>query len=155
MRYLATTQLDTRVSSETPTQPAVFARVFSLAALLVLCVRPSYAGQANSQFKVLINLQSNYGMPDAGVCSSSSRIGNFGEVVTVECTTGKVVTFSENTNKLPWTAMQDGSYRFLTHLSDEPVSLGTLDVYAGGGTVTSWRIVRLANRDYIELMVGW
>lgn len=143
------------VLSSSLTQPAVSVRGFTLAALLVLCVQPSYAGQANSQFKVLINLQSSIGTPNAGICSSSSRIGNFGEVVTVECTTGKVVTFSGNTNKLPWTAMQDGSYRFLTHLSEEPVSLGTLDVYAGGGTITSWRIVRLANRDYIELMVGW
>ena len=143
------------VSFETLTQPAVFAKCFTLAALLVLCVQPSYAGQASSQFQVLINLQSNSGTPNAGVCRSSSRIGNFGEVVTVECTTGKVVTFSGNTNNLPWTAMQDGSYRFLTQLSEEPVSLGTLDVYAGGGTVTSWRILRLANRDYIELMVGW
>jgi hypothetical protein len=147
--------MNTSVSLRTLTQPAAFARVFTLATLLVLCIQPSYAGQANSQFKVLINLQSNSGTPNAGVCRSSSRVGNFGEVVTVECTTGKVVTFSGNTNNLPWTGMQDGSYRFLTQLSEEPVSLGTLDVYAGGGTVTSWRIVHLANRDYIELMVGW
>ncbi|NOU01511.1 MAG: hypothetical protein HOO95_08065 [Gallionella sp.] len=137
------------------TRPAASAKVLTLAALLVLCVEPSYAGQTNSQFQVLINLQSHSGTPNAGICRSSSRIGTFGEVVTVECTTGKVVTFSGNANGLPWTAMQDGSYRFLTQLSEEPVSLGTLDVYAGGGTVTSWRIVRLANRDYIELMVGW
>ena len=145
----------TSVLSGSLPQPAVSAKAFSLAALLVLCTQPSYAGQANSQFKVLINLQSGIGVPNAGVCSSSSRIGTFGEVVTVECSTGKVVTFSGNTSKLPWTTMQDGSYRFFTHYSEKPVSLGTLDIYAGGGTVTSWRIVRLANRDYIELMVGW
>lgn len=147
--------MNTSVSFETLTRPAVAARSFTLAALLVLCVQPSYAGQASSQFQVLINLQPNSGIHDAGICSSSSRVGNFGEVVTVECTTGKVVTFSGNASKLPWTEMQDGSYRFLTHLPEEPLSLGTLDVYAGGGTITSWRIVRLANRDYIELMVGW
>ncbi len=147
--------MNTSVLSGSLTLPAVSARVFALAVLLVLCVQPSYAGETSSQFKVLINLQSSNGTPNAGICGSSSRIGNFGEVVTVECTTGKVVTFSGSTNKLPWTATQDGSYRYLTHLSEEPVSLGTLDVYAGGGTVTSWRIVRLANRDYIELMVGW
>jgi hypothetical protein len=147
--------MNTSVSFETLTQPAVAAKVITLAALLVLCVQPSYAGQASSQFQVLINLQSNSGAPNAGICRSSSQIGNFGEMVTVECTTGKIVTFSGNTNNLPWTAMQEGSYRFVTQLSEEPVSLGTLDVYAGGGTVTSWRIVHFANRDYIELMVGW
>jgi hypothetical protein len=141
----------------TLTQPAVVAKIFTLATLLVLCILPlpSYAAQVNTQFKVLINLQSNSGTPNAGLCRSSGRIGNFGEVITVECSTGKVVTFSGNSSNLARTAMQDGSYRFLTQFSETGVSLGTLDIYAGGGTVTSWRIVNLANRDYIELMVGW
>jgi len=33
--------------------------------------------------------------------------------------------------------------------------LGTVDQTMGLGTVTSWRVIRLANRDYLEMMVGW
>lgn len=139
----------------TLTEAIAAAKVLILAAVLFLWMSSSYATQASAPFKVLISLNTANGNSNSGLCRSSSRIGTFGEVVTVECSTGKVVTFSGNTNNQPWTTTQDGSYRFLTQLSETPLSLGTLDIYAGGGTVTSWRIVHLANREYLELMIGW
>lgn len=33
--------------------------------------------------------------------------------------------------------------------------LGTVDGEMGTGTVTSWRIVHAANREYLEMTVGW
>lgn len=33
--------------------------------------------------------------------------------------------------------------------------LGTVDGEMGTGTVTSWRIVHVANREYLEMTVGW
>ena len=33
--------------------------------------------------------------------------------------------------------------------------LGTVDSMMTTGTVTSWRVVRVANRDYLEIVVGW
>jgi hypothetical protein len=143
------------VLTRTLAQPAVSARVFTLAALLVLCVQPSYASQVSEQFKVLINLKSNGKFSNASLCRISTGIGFFGETVNVECYSEKSVTLSSNTSNLLGTAMQDGSYRSLTQFSKAGVSLGTRDIYAGGGSVTSWRVMSLDDRDYIELMVGW
>jgi len=57
--------------------------------------------------------------------------------------------------KLPWTEIPDGPFRYVNLLSGNSEILATVDSYAGSGTVTSWRIVNLADRDYLELMVGW
>ena len=50
--------------------------------------------------------------------------------------------------------MHGGSYRFATQILWSDWIEG-LDGNIGTGTVTSWRIVNLANRDYLELMLGW
>ncbi len=135
-------------------QAVAAAKVFTLAALLFLWASSSYAAQASAQFTVDINLQPNGNLPNAGVCRSSTRIGTFGEAVTVECSTGKAVVFAGDTSQLPWSAMQDGYYRFVTQLSGAGAPLDS-DKFAGAGTVTSWRIVNLADWEYLELMVGW
>ncbi len=138
----------------TLTQAGVAAKVFALAALLFLWASSSYAEQASAQFNVNINLQPNGNLSNARVCRSSTRIGTFGEAVTIECSTGRAVKFTGNTSKLPWSASQDGYYRFVTQLSGAGVPLDS-DKFAGVGTVTSWRIINLADWEYIELMVGW
>jgi len=56
---------------------------------------------------------------------------------------------------LPWTEIPDGPFRYVNLLSGTSEILGTVDSYAGSGTVTSWRVVNLADRDYIEMMIGW
>lgn len=33
--------------------------------------------------------------------------------------------------------------------------LGTIDLAAGGGTVTMWRVVRSGDREYLEMTLGW
>ena len=32
---------------------------------------------------------------------------------------------------------------------------GSFDLYAGAGTITSWRVLRLNGWDYLEMTVGW
>lgn len=120
--------------------PVAAAWFFALAALLVLWAIPSHAGQRSAQFSVLINLQSGGGVPNTGLCRSSSRIGVFGEAITVICSSGEP---------------QDNAYRFVTLVSKAGELLGTVESYAGTGTITSWRVVSLSNLDYLELMVGW
>ncbi|MEQ1526798.1 MAG: hypothetical protein ABL911_08660 [Gallionella sp.] len=136
------------------TQTGVAARVFALAALLFLWIPFSYAAQANAQFTVDINFHPSNPTSNAGLCRSSTRIGTFGEAVTVECSTGRAVRFAGNTSNLPWSATQDGYYRFVTQLSGAGVPT-TADQFVGAGTVTSWRIINLADWEYLELMVGW
>jgi len=112
---------------------------------------PAFAGTAQTSFAVKINLLD----PNFALCRSTSSIGIFGAAVTVFCSTGTFSGYSDNDPKLPWTAMQDSTYRFVTQISRSGETLGTVDSYTGGGTVTSWRVIKLANRDYLEMMVHW
>ena len=48
-----------------------------------------------------------------------------------------------------------GNPRFLLHVYRAGEWLGEIDADTGNGTITSWRVVRVANRDYLEIMVGW
>jgi hypothetical protein len=45
--------------------------------------------------------------------------------------------------------------RYLLHVYRAGEWLGEVDGQMGAGTVTSWRIVHVANREYLEMMVGW
>jgi len=81
-------------------------------------------------------------------------IGTFGASMTVYCATGTIASFSGDPSTLPWTTKQDSSYRFVTQVSRAGELLGTIDIYTGG-TVTSWRVIRLVDRDYLEMMVHW
>ena len=112
---------------------------------------PAYALTAQNSFSVSINVQP----ANTALCKSASSIGIFGAAVTVICSTGAFASYSDYDSKLPWTAMQDSTYRFVTQISRSGETLGTVDSYTGGGTVTSWRVIKLANRDYLEMMVHW
>ena len=45
--------------------------------------------------------------------------------------------------------------RYLLHVYDEGQVVQTVDTVTDPGTLTSWRIVRTANRDFLEIVVGW
>ena len=45
--------------------------------------------------------------------------------------------------------------RFMLNVYQSGEFLGTVDGMMTTGTVTSWRVIRLVNRDYLEIMVGW
>jgi len=49
----------------------------------------------------------------------------------------------------------ESSDRFLLHVYRAGEWLGQVETDMGTGTVTSWRVVHIANRDYLELTVGW
>ncbi len=123
----------------------------ALAAMTGLAAQPSHATQGNIQFTVKVQLA----VSSAGLCRSSNRINVFGDVVTVICSTGKTTDFSGDTMNLPWTEIPDGPFRYVNLLYGAIETLGIVESYAGSGTETSWRVVKLADRDYLELMVGW
>jgi hypothetical protein len=136
-------------------QAAAAIKLLLLAALLGGWVLPSQAKQASAPFTVSINLQTNSGaLPNTGICRSTSMVGAFGTTVTVYCATGAIASFSGDPSTLPWTTKQDSSYRYVTQVSRGSELLGTLDIYTGG-TVTTWRMINLAHRDYLEMMVHW
>jgi len=45
--------------------------------------------------------------------------------------------------------------RVLFHVHRGADWIGQIDADMGTGTITSWRVVHVANRDYLEIMVGW
>jgi hypothetical protein len=48
-----------------------------------------------------------------------------------------------------------GDPRYLLHVYRDGEWLGTIDGDNASGTITSWRVYHAANRDYLEIMVGW
>jgi hypothetical protein len=126
---------------------AVKAKFIALAVALTLV--GAQAAQTTATFDVLIKLQ-----PSTGVCTSSNAAGSFGATVTVVCGTSNVVGISAAASATPFAPVHGGAYRFLTHISKDNLS-ATLDAYSGVGTSTAFRVVSLADRQYIEMTVGW
>jgi len=138
-----------------------------LAALLSAWALPSHAGQNSGQFPVTIKLQGSAALPTgvatagtstvpaAVLCRSGTGIGAFGTTLIVDCATGAVVNAPVNPSSLGWTRVPDNSNRYMLNVYSDGKPLGTIDGYFGAGTVTSWRTIRLNDRDYIELMLHW
>lgn len=127
-----------------------------LATVLGFAAVPVNAAQLNGQFNVTVNLQSANSptLPQSVFCRTSPGGLAFGAIVTVVCSTGTVVDISPSSTGMPWAPMHGGAYRYI--LPGRAVDLpGTIDSYVGAGTTTSWRVIKLSNLDYLELMVGW
>lgn len=102
-------------------------KLLALAAAMVLPSAPVRALQAAATFSVSITL---HAAPQSGSCGT----GGVGDQVTVACSSG--------------------SYRFMANLKNDELSVSG-DAYAGTGTSTAYRLVSLADRQYIEMTVGW
>ena len=117
---------------------------------------PATGAQRSGQFEVAIVLSAeSRPTPDSAFCRSTNLPGAFGATVTVVCSTGVVVDVSSGESGMPWVPMHGGAYRYLVQVRRADELLATVDSYTGLGTVTSWRVVQLANREYVELTVGW
>ena len=126
-------------------------------AVVLVIVLPSMSAQAAqtpASFDVLIKLQPAAVNSPTGLCRSSVVPGAFGAIVTVVCSTGTVTDISAIATGLPFRAIHGGAYRFLTR-AGAGESLDNIDSYAGSGTTTAMRVVRLLDREYIEMTVGW
>lgn len=130
-----------------------------LAALLVFWAPAGQAGQSSGRFDVAINLQSSGGAPATApttvLCRSGSGIGAFGSTLTVNCATGTIAGVAEGFANLPWTSLQESSYRYLLNVYQEGRQLGSVESNIGAGTVTSWRLIKLNHQDYLEMMLHW
>lgn len=132
---------------------------YMLAVILGLFVLTVNAAQVNGHFKVTVNLQALGASPNttqnSAFCRSTNAPGSFGATVTVVCATGAVVDISSGRTTMPWSPMHGGAYRYLLQASRDGNLLGTVDSYIGAGTITSWRVVNLVDRDYLEMLVDW
>jgi hypothetical protein len=151
----------------------VVARAFGLGKVSVIAPLMLFAAgspdvmafQASELFSVRVNLQareqphpsgpaSPANPSNTGLCRSSNIPGAFGAVVTVVCATGVVVEIRPPDSQMPWSPIHGGAYRFLPPVSLAGVVSG-LDFNTGLGTVTSWRIIHLTDREYLEMTVRW
>lgn len=86
-------------------------------------------------------------------------VGAFGSPVTVLCTTGvtgaAVASGTSSAASLPWTSMPDNTYRYMLNNYREGAQFRATDSYGGAGTVASWRMIKLNDRDYLEMMLHW
>lgn len=127
----------------------------ALAGALLLAPAAALAAQSSSQFRVTANLQDKATAPTSVFCRTDSMPGSFGATVTVVCATGIVVDISPPHSGVPWAGTHGGAYRYATQVNWAGQVVGTVDIYSGLGTITSWRVVNLVDRVYVEMTLNW
>jgi hypothetical protein len=121
---------------------------------------PAGAAPASAQFMVTATLvvENASATTQTGFCTSGPGRATFGAVVMVVCGTGAVVDIDAPKTAVPWSALHGGAYRY-AHVEEYELPgarlMDGVDSYTGPGTITSWRMVSLADRDYFEVQIGW
>ena len=110
----------------------------------------AWAAQSSASFAVTVDLHTS---ADTGTCLSSPNSPSQPSVVTIDC---------HNTKPLEPAAVPAGAtrpdargFRFFIPDGRGDLRYGGVDLYAGAGTITSWRVVHLTDGDYLEMTVGW
>jgi hypothetical protein len=109
-------------------------RATAILALLLSSVT-AQASSSSASFGVSVTLFPPF--KDIAACAESSA----GTNVTVTCTTAA--------------PPRSDPPRFMLELYREGNRLGTVDGETAPGTVTSWKVYRVADRDFLEIVVGW
>ena len=135
-------------------------RVVALALVLCALAVPAQAAQVGASFIVKVDYQQfpppkPEPPPGDEFCVIRNPPGAFGADVTVVCRTGAVVDISPGAGAKPWVPMHGGAYRFLPPVSWAGVMTGTETTQSGLGTVTTWRVVQLIDRQYVEMLLRW
>ena len=138
------------------------AGALALAALLSIPPCSASAATSAAQFSLSVDLVTST-TPTASprrptatsaFCRTDSMPGAFGATVTIVCSTGVVVNI-EPPRGAALAPMHGGAYRYLTQVAVGGQILGTVDIYSGLGTITSWRVVTLGDRRYVEMTLNW
>ncbi len=96
------------------------------------------AGQASASFMVKVDLLGD--LKNTAECERSTSPGPLASV-TIKCAAGAPIPAT--------------TPRFVLNMYEGGLWLGTVDGMMTTGTVTSWRVVHLVSRDYLEIVVGW
>jgi hypothetical protein len=107
----------------------------------------AYASETNAKFDVMIQLISAVTRPQTGSCAPAA-----GVTPTIVCDTRLTNSTSVIASSAVTGSRLGGGYRFISYASGLP---GSLDIYTGAGTSTAFRLVNWADREYIEMTVGW
>lgn len=115
------------------------------AVAIFLSVQPVEAAEAVAPIEVKVNLNTGK-PPEIGLCRAAEN----GQTASVVCIPPLPTVPVQPT---PVQRMFYTNVRF--YISGTGNWLGAIDESMGLGTVTSWRVIRIADRDYLEMMVGW
>lgn len=147
-----------------------------LACLLVAAV-PGIAAQASAEFDVMITLRSAEKAPQTGLCDSSLAIDS-ANPPTVVCGFVPAPTVPVeipvlapsrpgapdgagfvpgrellvNAPPRPRPVYEGSGFRYISYITGPA---GSVDIFTAAGTSTAFRLVNWADREYIEMTVGW
>ncbi len=120
-------------------------------ALVAMLAGPAWGVQATASFAVTVDLHTT---GSTGTCLTSPEAPSTPSVVTIDCRSTEPedpVTVPAPTS--PSTVAR--AYRFMIPTGNGNLRYGGVDMYAGAGTITSWRVVHFTDWDYLEMTVGW
>ena len=118
---------------------------------------PAHSAQTHAlvEVKVVLRQGAGDGRTPPTLCRNTSVASAFGASATVVCSTGALVDMAPGRDVGLGKSMHGGAYRYVTQASWNGDWLESLDDSTGMGTITSWRIVNLVGRNYLEMTVGW
>ena len=126
---------------------------FLLMALILWGVAPFVnAAKGSGQFGVAATLQTT---SSTSLCRNVNPPGAFGATVIVVCSTDAVVHISPGINGSTWSPLHGGAGRNILFSSTRGIQIGAAGSYDGIGTVASWRVVQIANWNYLEMLMSW
>ena len=120
-------------------------------ALAAMLAGSAWGAQATASFSVTVDLHTT---GSTGTCLTSPEAPSAPSVVTIDCRNTKPddpVPLEPSTS--PSNVAR--AYRFMIPTGNGDLRYGGVDMYAGAGTITSWRVVHLTDWDYLEMTVGW
>ena len=128
-------------------------------ALAMALTTGAWAGSASGSFAVTVDLHTTSGSGTGsgggggngtGICQTSPESPE--SVVSIDCHTKPLEPVPP---PIAPQARQGQAFRFHIPTGNGDERYGGVDLYAGTGTITSWRVVHLTDWDYLEMTVGW
>ena len=119
-------------------------------ALVAMLAGSAWGAQSTASFSVTVDLHTS----STGTCLTSPEAPSSPSVVTIDCRN----TQPQDPDPVaPATSPSSvaRAYRFMIPTGNGDLRYGGVDMYAGAGTITSWRVVHLTDWDYLEMTVGW
>lgn len=105
----------------------------------------AWPGQVSAPFVVNVQLHASE------TCSAALESPTQSSPVLIDCRAKPLEPVPTGTKP-----RSDGqAFRFHIPSSNGETRFGAVDLYAGAGTITSWRVVHLTDWDYLEMTVGW
>jgi hypothetical protein len=140
------------MGSELPDSLARYLSVGIALGVGLIALHPVYGQTGQAKAELQIRVTGAVSAPVRVFCTSSAGAGNYGATVTVVCATGAVVGIAGPDS---FRSVNGGAYRYLLQVKNGEQTVEEIDAQTSTGTITGWKVVKLANQEYVELTLGW